>query len=121
MFLSPPLLPRHFCRCLARHRWTLWELRERDRKFDLKWADSLYSMASLGTVEDFWETYSHVPTLGCVRVSLCDWCVWHLPWCVPSDLPMRRDPLGLEGCYVAVAFQWRLLLVASTPSLVGTA
>lgn len=44
-------------------RWTLWELRERDKKFDVRWADSLYNMCSVHTVEDFWEAYSHLPVV----------------------------------------------------------
>ena len=49
-------------------RWTLWELRERDKKFDTKWADSQLPMVEFGTVEEFWEVWSHIPT---VRYAGC--------------------------------------------------
>jgi hypothetical protein len=44
----------------------MWEVRERDKKFDTRWRDCIYNMASIKTVEEFWDVYYHVPLLRCV-------------------------------------------------------
>ena len=39
------------------------ELRERDKQYDVRWADSMLRLFTCETVEEFWEAWYHTPTI----------------------------------------------------------
>jgi hypothetical protein len=53
-------------RCVAhlRRSWSVWEMREYDRTLDAKWADSMLKLVTFDSVEDFWEAWFHIPSVG---------------------------------------------------------
>jgi hypothetical protein len=39
-------------------------MREYDRTLDAKWADSMLKLVTFDSVEDFWEAWFHIPSVG---------------------------------------------------------
>ena len=107
-----------------RTRWSMWEMRERDKQYDVRWADSILRLFTCETVEDFWENWSFIPSIRsvCRRLQPLPRC--HAGWLlVPMGLCVTCKGTSLVRavcrCRLHRIAWWAALATLSSSSTSG--